>query len=122
MVFIDSSHQYEHTLKELKLWFGLLSPQGLMFLHDVSDFAKTFDSTGEGGVQRALDEWSRFYNRRKDGFFVQLLSYFKGKTLPRIRKSGNFSLQMALINRIAPAKLSAENPYQDGCGLGIIQK
>ncbi|HUB08020.1 MAG TPA: class I SAM-dependent methyltransferase [Myxococcales bacterium] len=57
-VLIDSSHQYEHTLRELDLWYGALRPGGLLFLHDVSDFAASFDSTGKGGVSRALKEWT----------------------------------------------------------------
>jgi predicted O-methyltransferase YrrM len=57
LVFIDSSHQYEHTLKELDLWFEAIVPGGLIFLHDVSDFASQFDATGKGGVCRALSEW-----------------------------------------------------------------
>ena len=28
-----------------------------MALHDISEFARQFDSTGQGGVKRALDEW-----------------------------------------------------------------
>lgn len=56
-VFIDSSHQYEHTLRELNLWFEKLVPGGLIFLHDVSDFAAQFDRTGFGGVHRAINEW-----------------------------------------------------------------
>lgn len=56
-VFIDSSHQYEHTLRELNLWFENLAPGGLIFLHDVSDFAAQFDRTGLGGVRRAIEEW-----------------------------------------------------------------
>jgi predicted O-methyltransferase YrrM len=56
-VFIDSSHQYAHTLRELDLWYEVLTTGGLMFLHDISDFAKQYDSTKEGGVERGLQEW-----------------------------------------------------------------
>jgi predicted O-methyltransferase YrrM len=57
LVFIDSSHQYQHTLDELAIWWKTLKPGGMLVLHDVSDFAKQFDSTGQGGVIRALTEW-----------------------------------------------------------------
>jgi predicted O-methyltransferase YrrM len=56
-VIIDSSHQYEHTVRELDLWWGALAPGGMMFLHDCSDFARQWDRTGQGGVRRALEEW-----------------------------------------------------------------
>ncbi len=57
-VLIDSSHQYAHTLKELELWYAALRPGGLLFLHDVSEHAAAFDATGQGGVFRALREWT----------------------------------------------------------------
>lgn len=43
LVFIDSSHQYEHTLDELNLWYPRVAIGGLIALHDTSVFAKTFD-------------------------------------------------------------------------------
>jgi len=57
LIFIDSSHQYQHTLNELSLWWDALKPGGMLVLHDVSEFAKQFDSTEQGGVIRALAEW-----------------------------------------------------------------
>lgn len=56
-VLIDSSHQYKHTLAELDLWYPVLEPGGLLFLHDASPLAAKYDRSGEGGVRRALDEW-----------------------------------------------------------------
>jgi hypothetical protein len=63
MLFIDSSHQYEQTLKELHLWEPEMEAEGLIFLHDVSDQAREYDTTGKGGVRRAffevmVDEWN----------------------------------------------------------------
>lgn len=58
LVFIDSSHQYDHTLRELDLWYAALPPGSMMVLHDVSKFAAAFDRSGAGGVSRALSEWS----------------------------------------------------------------
>lgn len=57
LVFVDSSHQYDHTLRELDLWYAALPPGATMVLHDVSTFAAAFDPSGRGGVSRALAEW-----------------------------------------------------------------
>ncbi len=92
LIFIDSSHTYNHTLKELDLWYKELKEGGFIFLHDASDFASTFDSSKKGGVTKALGEWTKK------------------------NKSNSISL-----NKIAPLNLSVAI-YKDGCGLGIIQK
>lgn len=57
MIFVDSSHQYQQTVKELALWLPVLEPGGLIFLHDAGIQAEEFDVTRNGGVKRALDEW-----------------------------------------------------------------
>jgi predicted O-methyltransferase YrrM len=58
LVFIDSSHQYAHTLVELDLWSRAVVPGGFMLLHDTTPIAADFDTTKEGGVHRALAQWS----------------------------------------------------------------
>jgi predicted O-methyltransferase YrrM len=58
-VFIDSSHQYQHTVSELNLWFPALKPFGFIFLHDASTGASEFDTSRSGGVVQALREWSQ---------------------------------------------------------------
>lgn len=93
LVFIDSSHQYQHTIKELDLWYAALPLGGLLVLHDTSRFAARFDSTGEGGVFRAVSEWMAM--RGRSG--LMLNSFVNGGS------PGDF-------------------PYRDGCGLTIIQK
>lgn len=92
LIFIDSSHTYGHTLKELDLWYEELEEDGFIFLHDASDYASTFDATNKGGVIRALDEWTQ-----------------------------NNLCNNISINKIAPKSLT-NAIYKDGCGLGIIQK
>ena len=62
MIFIDSSHQYEHTLKELDLWYPVLQKGGLIFMHDISVFAQEFDTTKKGGVHMALLKWISLNN------------------------------------------------------------
>jgi predicted O-methyltransferase YrrM len=57
LLIIDSSHVYEHTLRELDLWYPAMRPGGFILCHDSSEFARQFDATGQGGVKRALDEW-----------------------------------------------------------------
>jgi len=93
LVFIDSSHQYEHTLKELDLWYDQLPQGGLLVLHDTSRFAATFDTTGKGGVFRAVSEWCAL--------------------------RGIASL---MLNSFVAGGSPGDYPYLDGCGLTIIQK
>jgi predicted O-methyltransferase YrrM len=57
MVFIDSSHAYGHTCRELELWYPALCPGGLLVCHDSAEPAVAFDATGQGGVKRATREW-----------------------------------------------------------------
>jgi predicted O-methyltransferase YrrM len=96
-VFIDSSHQYQHTINELNLWFPALKPFGLIFLHDCSTVASDFDSTRNGGVIRAVKEWSD----RSDASYILLNEDVVGGHNP------------THLHQLV---------YQDGCGLGIIQK
>lgn len=93
LVFIDSSHQYEHTLKELDLWYTALPLGGLLVLHDTSQFAATFDSTGKGGVFRAVSEWCAV----------------RGVT-------------GLMLNSFVTGGSPGDFPYGDGCGLTLIQK
>lgn len=93
LIFIDSSHQYEHTWRELDLWYPHLPEGGLILLHDVSRLAATFDSTGKGGVFRALTEWCTSHG----------LSFFA-------------------LNPFVTGGTAMDLAYADRCGLGIIQK
>lgn len=94
LVFVDSSHGYRHTLDELNLWYPVLQPGGLMLLHDVSQYAGTFDPHAEGGVPRALAEW---------------LAHNNASTL-------------ALNAGVSTTVGGDRCIYGDPCGLGIIQK
>jgi predicted O-methyltransferase YrrM len=93
LVFIDSSHQYEHTLKELDLWYDALPLGGVLALHDTSRFAASFDATGQGGVFRAVSEWCAV----------------KG-------------LSGLMLNSFVSGGAPGDFPYLDGCGLTLIQK
>lgn len=91
-IVLDSSHQYEHTMSELRLWYPALDNGGFMFLHDSGEYAKEFDSTKKGGVHVAVQEW-----------------------LAQTREA-------RAINIYPPAHTYANPIYKDPCGLGIIQK
>ena len=94
LIFIDSSHQYKHTIQELDLWHEHLAPGGFIFLHDVSLFAAQFDSTQQGGVRTALSEWLKVRN-----------------------------VDVSMINSFCDGTQRVDElTYRDGCGLGIIQK
>jgi predicted O-methyltransferase YrrM len=95
LILLDSSHQYEHTLRELDLWVPRMEPGSIMMLHDTSEFAQTFDVQGAGGVQRALDEW-----------------------LPNHPEAEFISLN----RQVTPGSNAADLAYKDGCGLGILQR
>lgn len=94
LVFIDSSHQYGHTLEELDLWWGALKPGGMIVLHDISIYAQQFGGPGDGGVLRAVREWSQ-----KNGVQPFMMNEFVDGSAP-------------------PSELT----YKDGCGLGLLQK
>ena len=64
VLFIDTSHLYQHTLEELRLWMPHLSAKGKMILHDTNMkrlYRRVDRSLGVGwdnarGVIRALEE------------------------------------------------------------------
>jgi predicted O-methyltransferase YrrM len=59
VVYLDASHTYRETRAELRLIFeGWLAPSGLLLLHDAARAAAQFDRTHEGGVRRAIDDWT----------------------------------------------------------------
>ena len=56
LIFVDANHDYAAVKSEVAFYWSLLADNGLMLIHDTGTHAVTFDSTGEGGVRRALDE------------------------------------------------------------------
>ena len=93
LVFIDSSHQYAHTVDELDLWYPRLEPGGFIVLHDVSAFSQPYDATGKGGAHRAAAEWL-----------------------------GHNDVAAMMINAGHTGGGGDDLVYVDGCGLGLIQK
>ena len=94
IVFIDSSHQYDHTMKELDLWYPALRTNGFILLHDASNAARSYDPES-GAVAGALEDWCA----KND------VDYY-------VLNGGSAT----------PAKSHADLVYRDGRGLGIIQK
>jgi predicted O-methyltransferase YrrM len=93
LVYIDSSHQYEHTMRELNLWWDALPQGGLLVMDDISLWASEYDSTGLGGSHRAA------------------LEFCKSTAGNSVLLNGNFGRQTGkpLV-------------YTDVCGFGLIQK
>jgi len=94
LIIVDSSHEYQSTVAELEHWYPALAPGGILVLHDVSEFAASFDITNEGGVRRAFSEW-----RKKH---------------PEVE---TFSLNTHSRSMEEPRPL-----YKDACGVGLIHK
>ncbi|MEE9269109.1 MAG: class I SAM-dependent methyltransferase, partial [Candidatus Krumholzibacteria bacterium] len=65
LLFIDTSHEHEHTVQEIEHWFPLLSPHATVFLHDTNlweTYRRNNGSMGRGwdnerGVIRALEKY-----------------------------------------------------------------
>jgi predicted O-methyltransferase YrrM len=93
LILLDSSHQYEHTLRELDLWVPRMKPNTIMVLHDTSNVARDWDATEKGGVPAALEDW-----------------------LPR-----HPEIEFINLNRAVPASEPDVLSYKDGCGIGILQ-
>lgn len=93
LVYIDSSHQYEHTMRELDLWWDALAPGGLIVMDDISQWAAEFDRTNLGGSHRAA------------------LEFCQTKAANSVLLNGGFG-------RGSKGPLI----YTDVCGFGLLQK
>lgn len=101
LVFIDSSHVYSHTIRELETWYPLVKSGGFIVLHDANFYyhqqvMKAMPQSG-GGVFRALTEWREI--RRVP---VMILNNFLGPT-----DKGPDTKSLV---------------YKDAVGLALIQK
>jgi len=65
--FLDTSHRYENTIRELEAWNSKIKPNGIMCGHDYH--------LKDAGVQRAVDE---FVSARKNRFRLQICRYDQG--------------------------------------------
>lgn len=94
LILLDTSHQYQHTLDELHLWYPALAAGGMLLLHDASRFAEQFDTTGAGGVRRAFNEW----------------------------RAAHPDVEAILLNGNSQTMEGRRPLYKDACGLGILHK
>ena len=58
-VYLDGSHNYNHVKKELDVYWSMITKNGFLICHDSSKHAQKFDEKNEGGVRKALLEWSK---------------------------------------------------------------
>jgi cephalosporin hydroxylase len=93
ILFIDTSHVYEHTVQEIKGWFPLLAPRCKVIFHDTNlreVFVRKDGSTGQGwdnerGVIRAIEDHfrKRFdenfnFTTEIDGWLIRHFSHCNG--------------------------------------------
>ena len=97
LLFIDTSHLYEHTKQELAVWTPLLSARGTMMLHDTNMgdgmYARLDGSIGIGwdnqrGVIRAVEELigrtydeSAFFDDCAGGYLIKHFPNCSGLTV-----------------------------------------
>lgn len=104
VLFVDTSHEYAHTQKEIEAWTRHLSKNGLMIFHDSNMghglYAHTDGSVSYGwdnrrGVIRAIEEFlgrqydeRSFFYDRTEKFLVMHFPYCSGLTVLQ-RVDGN---------------------------------
>jgi len=75
VLFIDTSHEFEHTLKEIEQWFPFLSEGSKAIFHDTNlgriyfrrDMSMGFGYNNRRGVIRALEAYfSRAFDEKRD--------------------------------------------------------
>jgi predicted O-methyltransferase YrrM len=97
VVFIDTSHLYEHTRQEIAVWSPLLSPNGTMLFHDTNmghgltarlDQSICIGWDNSRGVIRAVEEFlgkkydeNRFFTDITNGFLVMHYAHCNGLTV-----------------------------------------
>lgn len=96
VLFIDTSHLYEHTLQEINSWFPLLSKKSKVFFHDSNlrdKFSRKDGSIGEGwnndrGVIRAIEKYfNKSFNETvdfidfRDGWLIKHYHLCNGLTI-----------------------------------------
>lgn len=115
VLFLDTSHLYEHTKRELAAWIPHLADDGTLILHDTNMgkgvYARLDGSLGIGwnndrGVIRAVEEYlgttyreDRFFTDVRNGFLVLHFPHSNGLTiLKRIPESHYPAAQLAAID------------------------
>lgn len=98
LLFIDTSHIYDHTVEEIDAWFPYLADEGVALFHDtnLSNIYRRKDRTlhtawdNDRGVIRAIEEYldCSFDEKRRfttvcSGFLVEHYPYSNGFTVLR---------------------------------------
>jgi len=82
VLFIDTSHLYEHTINEIKLWFPLLNNKALFIFHDINLYngvykrKNSFTGTGwdnQRDVIRSIEEYFETNFNKKEFFNTTLV-------------------------------------------------
>ncbi len=97
ILFIDTSHKYEHTLEEIKHWFGFLSDGSKAFFHDTNTHPIYWRKDGsvgltyqheKRGVMRAIESYlGASFNEKKNfcksvnGWVINHHSFCNGFTI-----------------------------------------
>lgn len=96
LLFIDTSHLYEHTCKEIESWFPLLSPQAKVIFHDTNlkKYYKRKDGTigfgwdNQRGVIRAIEDFlgktydeAREFADIRNGWLIRHVPHCNGLTI-----------------------------------------
>lgn len=59
LLFIDSLHNYRQTKNEIDVLIDLVGPDGVVICHDSGLLAQEFDTEKQGGVRKALVEFTK---------------------------------------------------------------
>jgi len=102
VLFIDTSHEYEHTKQELEIWCPYVVSGGIIILHDTNMgngiYAKLDGSLGSGwnnhrGVIRAVEEYvggsydeKSLFSDRLDQYSILHVPYSNGLTVLKKHK------------------------------------
>lgn len=102
ILFIDTSHEFEHTLKEIKHWFPYLSSKAKVFFHDTNSaeiYFRKDDSMGVGndhkrGVIKAIEKYfnekfneKKDFTKRRKGWLIKHYANCNGFTILEKKKS-----------------------------------
>jgi cephalosporin hydroxylase len=84
ILFVDTSHLYDHTVAEIRAWFPYLASRCKVFFHDTNMsevFVRKDGSTGKGwdnqrGVIRAIEEHLDINFNEKMDFALEHRGWF----------------------------------------------
>ncbi len=82
VLFIDTSHLYEHTLREIQLWFPYLSTNAKVIFHDTNSLTHHYfrkdHSLGWGGTYNGVANALETYFNKQFNWKIYFLDYIQG--------------------------------------------